>query len=124
MPPRSRDSPSTSWTGTSNDDALAARLGRARWLLAPSLEEGFDLPVVEALSCGTPVVASDIPAHQDLVDLGARGIVLVPPPVRTARGLSWPGAAETLRGAPPTVVRPPPLSWDETARVLAGLLQG
>nr|MDJ0523684.1 glycosyltransferase [Planctomycetota bacterium] len=60
------------------DEELAARYGRARWLLAPSLLEGFDLPVVEALACGTPVIASDIPPHRDLVEAGARGIVLVP----------------------------------------------
>ena len=32
----------------------------------PSLFEGFGLPILEALSCGCPVVASDIGAHREI----------------------------------------------------------
>jgi glycosyltransferase involved in cell wall biosynthesis len=49
-----------------NDDRLAALIGGACALLAPSLSEGFDLPVSEALVLGTPVIASDIPVHREL----------------------------------------------------------
>jgi glycosyltransferase involved in cell wall biosynthesis len=31
----------------------------------PSLAEGFGLPIIEALAQGTPVIASDIPAHRE-----------------------------------------------------------
>ncbi len=37
----------------------------ARALLMPSLAEGFGLPVIEALALGTPVLASDLPAHRE-----------------------------------------------------------
>ena len=50
---------------------LAAIYRRSALLLLPSEREGFGLPLVEALSCGTPVVASDIPA---LREVGAEAV--------------------------------------------------
>jgi glycosyltransferase involved in cell wall biosynthesis len=35
-------------------------------LVMPSLEEGFGLPILEAMSAGTPVVASMIPAFTEI----------------------------------------------------------
>ena len=49
-----------------HDDHLAQLIAGARALLAPSLAEGFDLPLMEALSLGTPAIASDIPVHREL----------------------------------------------------------
>lgn len=46
--------------------ALKRLISGARALLMPSFIEGFGLPVVEAASLGTPVVASDIPAHREV----------------------------------------------------------
>lgn len=48
------------------DDALARLLAGARALLQPSSIEGFGLPLVEGLTVGTPVVASDIAAHREV----------------------------------------------------------
>lgn len=45
---------------------LAALYRRARVLIQPSESEGFGLPVVEAMACGTPVIASDIPALREV----------------------------------------------------------
>ncbi|HXZ81850.1 MAG TPA: glycosyltransferase family 1 protein [Terriglobales bacterium] len=45
---------------------LASVYRRASLLLQPSESEGFGLPVVEAMACGTPVVASDIPALREV----------------------------------------------------------
>jgi len=44
------------------DAELASLYTRARALLIPSLYEGFGLPAIEAMACGTPVIASNDPA--------------------------------------------------------------
>ena len=50
---------------------LAALYRRADVALVTSEREGFGLPVVEALSAGTPVVASDIPVLREVGGLAA-----------------------------------------------------
>jgi glycosyltransferase involved in cell wall biosynthesis len=39
-------------------------------VMVASFDEGLSLPVMEALRCGTPVVASDISAHRELIGHG------------------------------------------------------
>ena len=46
---------------------LARVVAGAAALVSPSWYEGFGLPALEALACGTPVVASDIPAHREVL---------------------------------------------------------
>ena len=45
---------------------LAALYRRASVVVLPSHREGFGLPLVEAMACGTPVVASAIPALKEI----------------------------------------------------------
>ncbi|MFY9556577.1 MAG: glycosyltransferase family 1 protein [Blastocatellia bacterium] len=49
-----------------NKQVLSAVYRRAALLLQPSDDEGFGLPVVEAMACATPAVASDIPALREV----------------------------------------------------------
>lgn len=48
----------TEIVGWIDDDALAAEYRHADVFVYPSIYEGFGLPVVEAMACGTPVVTS------------------------------------------------------------------
>jgi len=79
------------------DCHVASLVAGARALLAPSLAEGFDLPVVEALSLGTPVIASDIPVHRELA-----------PPAMLIDPLDGPAWLAALKAAAVTPVRRSP----------------
>jgi glycosyltransferase involved in cell wall biosynthesis len=63
-----------------SDSAVALLIAGAHGMVQPSLVEGFGLPILEANALGTPVIASDIPAHREVAQLaGHRGISLVDP---------------------------------------------
>ncbi len=47
------------WKGWVNDDEKLSLLNECHSLIIGSLWEGFGLPALEAMACGTPVVASD-----------------------------------------------------------------
>lgn len=53
------------------DEDVPALLTGAEMLVHPALHEGFGIPVVEAMSCGTAVVASDIPVMHEVAELAA-----------------------------------------------------
>jgi glycosyltransferase involved in cell wall biosynthesis len=55
---------------------LAALYRRASVVVLPSDREGFGLPIIEAMACGTAVIASDIPA---LREVGGTAAIYCPP---------------------------------------------
>ena len=54
-----------------DDDELSRLLRDASLVVVASFDEGLSLPVVEALRAGATVVASDIPAHRELLGQGS-----------------------------------------------------
>jgi len=98
--------PGVTLTGHVPDEDLAAIYTGARALVFPSDDEGFGLPAVEALACGTPVVACDVPALREVLADRATFVEL-----HDVAGLL--AAAERAeRPAPP----PPSWSWEDAAR--------
>ncbi|MEO7036204.1 MAG: glycosyltransferase family 1 protein [Polyangiaceae bacterium] len=98
-------------------ERLVSLYQSASALLQPSLAEGFGLPALEGMACGTPVIAHDIPALREVLgtaghlvpvgDVNAlsqalKRVVLEPPwaselaarGVERARAFSWDRAAE------------------------------
>lgn len=53
--------------GYVSSDELASFYRGATAFVSPSLFEGFGLPVVEAMACGCPVIATKIPAVEEIV---------------------------------------------------------
>jgi glycosyltransferase involved in cell wall biosynthesis len=45
-------------------------------LIGPSLSEGFGLVLAEALACGCPVIATDLPAVREIVRDGETGVIV------------------------------------------------
>ncbi len=64
-------------TGRLSKEELAFQYNRAQVLVSPSIYEGFGLPAAEAMSCGTPVVATTAGAFPEVIEDGESG-VLVP----------------------------------------------
>ena len=55
------------WLGCVSDHDLAWLYSRAIAVVYPSYYEGFGLPVIEAMQCGAPVIASQCAAHLEVV---------------------------------------------------------
>jgi glycosyltransferase involved in cell wall biosynthesis len=64
------------WLGYVPEDELPLWYNAARLFAFPSLYEGFGLPVLEAMACGTPVITS---TAASLPEVGGKAAVLVPP---------------------------------------------
>ncbi len=88
--------------GFADDADLPALYSAARCLAFPSLYEGFGLPVLEAMACGTPVVTSNV---SSLVEVAGDATLLVDPfsveqiiaALTRASRFTWEKAAVQLR---------------------------
>jgi len=64
------------YLGYITDDELVMTYNKASLFLFPSFYEGFGLPVLEAMACGTPVVCSD---SSSLPEVGGNAVVYCDP---------------------------------------------
>jgi alpha-1,3-rhamnosyl/mannosyltransferase len=103
--------------GPVRDECLIALYREAAALVYPSRYEGFGLPVLEAMACGTPVIASRAASIPEV--LGDTGILLDPDDVS-----GWAAAIasvlndEALRGGlrAKGLARATEFTWARTAR--------
>jgi glycosyltransferase involved in cell wall biosynthesis len=91
---------------------LVSLYQRAACLVFPSRYEGFGLPVVEAMACGTPVVAAPEPALREVAGDAAILTADLADGVRRA-------LAERDRLSAAGLVRAQSFTWRETARITA-----
>ncbi|HWG07547.1 MAG TPA: glycosyltransferase [Solirubrobacteraceae bacterium] len=104
--PWAHELPDVLLTGQVCDDDLAALYSGAQALLVTSQDQGFGLPAVEALACGTPVVACEVPALREVLD---GRVTFVPAGELTAL---FAAAEAAERPAP----KPPQWTWRDAAR--------
>jgi glycosyltransferase involved in cell wall biosynthesis len=113
------------FTGFVPDDDLAYLLTRAHALVMPSLMEGFGLPAVEAMACGTPVVASTAGALPEVV--GDAGVLVDPKDVGSiASGMRSLIGHMGLRDrlSEMSLERAKHFTWDAAARSLLAVFDG
>lgn len=104
------------------DDDLPALYSAAEIFVFPSWFEGFGLPPLEAMACGTPVVASRAGSLAEVV--GDAGLLVDPADsqeLTTALRsvLEQPALRARLRAAGP--LQAAPFTWDRAARATASL---
>jgi alpha-1,3-rhamnosyl/mannosyltransferase len=97
------------------DADLPALLGGAECFVFPSYQEGFGLPPLEAMACGTPVVASNRSSLPEVI--GDAGLLVEPEPDSLAVAIRHMLQDEELRAhlRARGLARAGQFSWKRTA---------
>ncbi len=104
------------WLPTLSEAELVSVLQAACALFQPSLVEGFGIPVLEAMSAGCPVIASDTPALAEV--LGGAGLTAAVGDVAGLASAMRRVRSDSLRQElrERGLERAKAFSWDEAAR--------
>jgi glycosyltransferase involved in cell wall biosynthesis len=108
------------FTGYVPDDDLVALYNAADLFVYPSIYEGFGLPPLEAMACGTPVVTSNTSALPEVV--GDAAMTVGPLDVEALAGaIATVLASADLRARLSALglQRAATFSWEATARLIA-----
>ncbi|MFC5300307.1 glycosyltransferase family 4 protein [Azospira restricta] len=109
------------FTGPIDDSTLASLYRGALALVFPSLYEGFGLPVLEAMACGTPVITSTHPALMETA--GSGNALFVPPESEEALTQAMDRMTEAAEGRAELrtrgIIRAGAFSWQDSATVVA-----
>jgi glycosyltransferase involved in cell wall biosynthesis len=98
------------------DDDLPALYRQAELLVFPSRYEGFGLPPLEAMACGTPVLAADTSSLPEIVGSAGRVFPLETPEILAERMASLLAAPETLAAMRVAgLERAATFTWEKTA---------
>lgn len=117
-----RAAPLVTFAGAVPEATLVALYRHAAALVYPSRYEGFGLPLLEAMSCGTPIIAASTSSIPEVV--GDAGVLLDPDDEdgwvnAIARVLDDPGHVAQLTRM--GLARAAAFSWARTARETAGI---
>ncbi|MEJ7891585.1 MAG: glycosyltransferase family 1 protein [Solirubrobacteraceae bacterium] len=106
-----------------DDTALAGLYARALACAYPSRREGFGLPVAEAMGCGCPVIATDLPEVREWAGDAPLWVPVGDAPALAAAVLSLADDAERGRRSAAGGAIAAGLTWQRTAAGVARLIE-
>jgi glycosyltransferase involved in cell wall biosynthesis len=106
-----------------DEAGYAALLDRATALVTASLDEGFGLPVVEAMQRGVPVVLTDIPIFREVGGDAARYATAGDPAAFAAEIAALADQEEWRRRSAAALEQAGRYSWDASAERLLPVLE-
>jgi alpha-1,3-rhamnosyl/mannosyltransferase len=116
--------PAVDFLGYLSESALASLYRRALMVVQPSLYEGFGLPVLEAMACGTPVACADIDVFREVA--GEAAAYFNPRDAKSIASTMEAIARDDdmrARLSAAGLERARCFSWDASARKLAAVFQ-
>ncbi len=111
------------WTGNLNQAEMREEYRKAKCFVLASLSEGFPKVLLEAMACGTPVVATDAGSSPEIL-LGAGRVVSRDSPAGLARALEQVIEDETLwrEMSARSRIRAEAFSWDIPASIVRSII--